>query len=83
MRIYAFEGLRYGARAGEAGPLAAPPYDQINDAARDRFHSQDPHQFVHLTRPLASAAGDPFRTARSLHDRWLAEEPDPTDLIRR
>ena len=73
MRIFAFEGLRYGERAGEAGPLAAPPYDQINDAARDRFHDQDPHQFVHLTRPLAAAAGDPFQSAKALHDRWLAE----------
>jgi uncharacterized protein (DUF1015 family) len=73
MRIYAFEGLRYGERAGDAGPLAAPPYDQINDAARDRFQAQDPHQFAHLTRPLASDAGDPFQSAKALHDRWLAE----------
>lgn len=73
MRIYAFEGLRYGERAGDAGPLAAPPYDQINDAARDRFQAQDAHQFVHLTRPVASADGDMFQAATALHGRWLDE----------
>lgn len=73
MRIYAFEGLRYGERVGDAGPLAAPPYDQINEAARDRFQAQDPHHFVHLTRPLPSPAGDPFHSAKALHDEWLAQ----------
>src|SRR6185295_7472093 len=73
MRIYAFEGLRYGERAGDAGPLAAPPYDQINDAARDRFQAQDPHHFVHLTRPVATANGDPFQSATAGHGEWLAE----------
>src|SRR6185295_12111713 len=71
MRIYAFEGLRYGERAGDAGPLAAPPYDQVNDAARDRFHAQDPHHFVHLTRPVAGAEGDLFQSGAALHQRWL------------
>jgi uncharacterized protein (DUF1015 family) len=73
MRLFAFEGIRYTPKAGDAGPLAAPPYDQINDAARDRFHTQDPHQFVHLTRPLAPEGGDPYRFAASLHHKWLEE----------
>jgi uncharacterized protein (DUF1015 family) len=71
MRLYAFEGLHYA--AGDAGELAAPPYDQINDAARDRFHVQSPHQFVHLTRPVAPEGGDPYRFAAALHHRWLKE----------
>jgi uncharacterized protein (DUF1015 family) len=73
MRLYAFEGLLYTPRAGDAGELAAPPYDQINDAARDRFHTQSPHQFVHLTRPVAPEGGDPYRFAAALHHRWLKE----------
>ncbi len=73
MRLYAFEGLHYGSRAGDAGELAAPPYDQINDSARDQFHAQSPHQFVHLTRPVAPEGGDPYRFAAALHRRWLAE----------
>lgn len=73
MRLSAFEGIHYTPKAGDAGPLAAPPYDQINDAARDRFHAQDPHQFVHLTRPLAPEGGDPYRFAAALHHKWMDE----------
>ncbi|HWN40649.1 MAG TPA: DUF1015 domain-containing protein [Thermoanaerobaculia bacterium] len=73
MRLFAFEGIHYTSKAGDAGPLAAPPYDQINEAARDRFHAQDPHQFVHLTRPLAPEGGDPYRFAAALHHKWLDE----------
>jgi uncharacterized protein (DUF1015 family) len=84
MRLYAFEGLHYAPKAGEAGELAAPPYDQINDAARDRFHVQSPYQFVHLTRPVAPEGGDPYRFAAALHHRWLQEgviERDPRPAI--
>src|SRR4029077_190706 len=84
MRLYAFEGLHYTPRAGDAGELAAPPYDQINDAARDRFHTQSPHQFVHLTRPVAPEGGDPYRFAAALQHRWLKEgfiERDPQPAI--
>jgi uncharacterized protein (DUF1015 family) len=76
MRLYAFQGLHYSPNApgaGDTGELAAPPYDQINDAARDRFHVQSPHQFVHLTRPVAPEGGDPYRFAAALHHRWLKE----------
>jgi uncharacterized protein (DUF1015 family) len=84
MRLYAFEGLHYTPSAGDAGELAAPPYDQINDSARDRFHTQSPHQFVHLTRPVAPEGGDPYRFAAVLHRRWLQEgiiERDPRPAI--
>lgn len=73
MRLFAFEGLRYGARAGDAGRLAAPPYDQIDDAARDRFQAASPYQFVHLTRPVATGAGDPYRHAAELHGSWVRD----------
>ena len=84
MRLYAFEGLHYTPKAGDAGELAAPPYDQINDAQRDRFHVQSPYQFVHLTRPVAPEGGDPYRFAAALHHRWLHEgiiERDPQPAI--
>lgn len=73
MRLFAFEGIRYTPKVGDAGVLAAPPYDQINDAARDRFHTQHPQQFVHLTRPVAPEGGDPYRFAAALHHKWIEE----------
>ncbi len=72
MRLFAFEGLRYTDRAGDTGALAAPPYDQINEKARDRFHARSPYQFVHLSVP-ASPDGDPYAHAAALHHRWLDE----------
>jgi len=79
MRLFAFEGLRYtpsacdAGTAGDAGPLAAPPYDQINETVRDQFHAQSPHQFVHLTRPVAPAGGDIYKSAAELHTKWLRD----------
>ncbi|HSF41886.1 MAG TPA: DUF1015 domain-containing protein [Thermoanaerobaculia bacterium] len=82
MRLFAFEGLHYTPRAGDAGELAAQPYDQINDALRDRYHALSPFQFVHLTRPVAEHGSDPYKSAKALHDEWLEErviarEPKP------
>jgi len=71
MRLHAFQGLRYDRPADQAGALAAPPYDQIDDRQRDRFHAQSPHQFVHLTRPVAADGADAYAHAAALHRRWL------------
>ena len=73
MRLLAFQGYRYAAEAGEPDLLAAPPFDQIDPALRDRLHAQSPHQFSHLTRPVAEGGDDAHRHARALHDSWLAE----------
>ena len=71
MKIFAFAGNRYGRLAGEAGPLAAPPFDQIDEALRDRLHASSPLHFSHLTRPVAEGGGDPHDAARDLHAAWL------------
>jgi uncharacterized protein (DUF1015 family) len=73
MRLYAFEGIHYTPAAGDAGELAAPPYDQLNDALRNRYHAQSPHQFVHLSKPVAPEGGDPYLFAAALHAKWLRE----------
>ncbi len=73
MRLHAFQGLRYALPPDQAGALAAPPYDQIDDAARAALHTASPRQFVHLSRPVEPGGGDPYAHAAALHARWLAE----------
>ena len=71
MRVSPFHGIRFGDTGGEPGRLAAPPYDQIDDAERDRLQALDAHHFCHLSRPLADDAGSPAEHARRLHTEWL------------
>ena len=73
MRVYAFEGIHYSGTPDEAGALVAPPYDQINDALRDRLHAAAPHQFAHLIKPLAREGSTPYVEAARLHKAWLAD----------
>jgi len=73
MKLLAFQGYRYAAKAGEPDRLVAPPFDQIDPILRDRLHAQSPNQFSHLTRPVAEGDGDAHLHARALHDEWLAQ----------
>ena len=70
MRIYGFQGFRYSAAAGDAGRLAAPPFDQIDDGLRDRLQASASHHFTHLTRPLPGDGGNPYEYAADLHRAW-------------
>ncbi|HZI64682.1 MAG TPA: DUF1015 domain-containing protein [Thermoanaerobaculia bacterium] len=73
MRVFAFQGIRYTPAADpDPGRLAAPPYDQIDDALRERLQATSPYHFSHLSRPVAGPDGDPYRHAAELHGRWLA-----------
>lgn len=67
MRIHAFTGTRY-TEERQAGGLAGPPYDQIDEALRVELQ-QDPQHFAHLIRPTCDT--DPHRAASRLHDEWL------------
>lgn len=69
MRIHPFRGIHFD--APEAGALAAPPYDQIDDSMRDHLHRRR-HQFAHLSRPIADGDSTPYVHAANLHDEWLA-----------
>ncbi len=71
MRIFPFPGTRYAPQAGDPGRLAAPPFDQIDEAMRSRLQAE-PRQFAHLTRPDPAARPDPWRHAAELHRGWLA-----------
>lgn len=75
MKLFAFQGIRYRAAAGDPGAQVAPPYDQIDDRLRDALHAASPHHFAHLIRPLADpeiGALDPYLHAAELHRSWLA-----------
>lgn len=68
MKILRFQGVRY--RRPDAGELAAPPFDQIDEALRQRLHGQSDVHFSQLTRP-APEAGDEHQHAHQLHESWL------------
>jgi uncharacterized protein (DUF1015 family) len=69
MDIFAFQGLRYQSDPILAGRRAGPPYDQIDEASRDRLHAEE-HHFAHLIRPVAGVEADPHREAARLHREW-------------
>ncbi len=72
MRLYAFQGLRYGRPPEEIDSLIAPPYDQIDDRLRDQLQALSPHHFTWLIKPVPGQAGDPYQEAARLHAEWLA-----------
>ena len=75
MRIHAFSGTRFS-NESQAGPLAGPPYDQIDETLRDQLH-RDPLHFAHLSRPVDGE--NPQRAAALLHQEWLATGVLSTD----
>jgi len=70
MKLYAFQGYRY-APAVDPAAQAAPPFDQIDDALRDRLHRQSPHQFARVTKPVAGDHPTPHDHAVALHREWV------------
>lgn len=71
MKIFAFQGYRYGADAGDAQLLAAPPFDQIDERLQRELHAASPHQFAWLTRPAGEGLAA-AEASRRLHESWLA-----------
>ncbi len=70
MRIYPFPGIRFAGTRSRPGDLAAPPYDQIDGAERDRLQALDPRHFSHLSRPLATDTRTPHESAAHLHSAF-------------
>ncbi len=71
MKLYAFPGIHFVGSASDVGRLAAPPYDQIDEGLRDRLQESDPHQFCHLSCPVARREPGPYLEAARLHQEWL------------
>jgi uncharacterized protein (DUF1015 family) len=66
-----FRALHYDlARVGGLQPVAAPPYDVIDDDQRAALLRQSPYNVVEIDLPRD--AGDPYRHAAAVMDDWLA-----------
>jgi len=73
MQVFAFQGFRFGPNAGDAGRLAAPPFDQIDEGLRDELHAISPYQFSWFTRSVAKGGDDPYEAAAFTHAKWIEE----------
>ena len=71
MRLHGFQGLRYDRPAEEIDRLAAPPYDQIDAALRDRMHATADEQFTRLTCPAPAPGDAHYQAAADLHESWI------------
>jgi uncharacterized protein (DUF1015 family) len=65
-------------RTGGLQPVAAPPYDVIDDAERARLVERSPYNVVAIDLPHAPGGGDPYAHAA----RLLAEWRDDGVLVR-
>src|SRR2546428_3327724 len=66
-----FRGFRYDASAGAAlSDLICPPYDVIDDAARERLYARSPHNFVRIEFPTDGPDDKYARAAKDLGD-WI------------
>ncbi len=66
-----FRGLRYDAAvAGSLSDLICPPYDVIDDAARERLYARSPHNFVRIEFPKDGPDDKYARAANDLGN-WV------------
>ena len=73
MKLYAFQGYRYNSAVVDAAAQAAPPFDQIDEALRDRLHAQSPNQFARVTKPAGDEGRTPHEQSAALHREWLEQ----------
>jgi uncharacterized protein (DUF1015 family) len=62
-----FRGLRYG---GALADLICPPYDVIDDTARERLYARSPHNFVRVEFPKDGPDDKYARAAKDLGE-WI------------
>ena len=66
-----FRGIRYDASAGAAlSDLICPPYDVIDDAARERLYARSPHNFVRIEFPK-DGPDDKYARAAKDFGEWI------------
>jgi uncharacterized protein (DUF1015 family) len=67
-----FRGLRYrvASEPADLSPVAAPPYDVIDDDDRSRLEANDPHNSVRLILPHDAADHDRYEAAARRLAAW-------------
>jgi len=60
-------------RTGGLQPVAAPPYDVIDEAQRAALVERSPYNAVEVDLPRDPAGGDPYAYAAATLERWLAD----------
>ena len=68
MKLFAFQGTRYGPGSEDPGSFAVPPFDQIDRVLAERLR-QEPLSFAHLTRPDPDSE-DPHQLAADTLAGW-------------
>lgn len=80
-----FRGIQFDKTRVNLAKVLAPPYDVIDDAERARL-AADPHNAVHLIKPIAPDGGDRYQAAAATLASWLAEgvlRRDPSRAVYR
>ena len=66
-----FRGIRYDTSVGGAlADLICPPYDVIDDAARERLYARSPHNFVRIEFPK-DGPDDKYARAAKDFGEWI------------
>lgn len=69
-----FRGFRYdSSNAGPLSGLICPPYDVIDEGARERLYARSPYNFVRIEFPKEGIDDKYARAATDLHD-WIRLE---------
>src|SRR5881409_958597 len=77
-----FRALRFDPAKVRLEQVLAPPYDVIEDAARDGLEARDPHNVVRLTLPKDGDGRSGYEAAASTLAEWrsagvLAADSEP------
>ena len=72
--VQPFRAIHYDLDAvGGLQPVAAPPYDVIDDEQRAELVARSPYNVVEIDLPRAVDGGDPYAHAADVFGRWQAD----------
>ena len=71
--VQPFRAIHYALDAvGGLQPVAAPPYDVIDDEQRAELVARSPYNVVEIDLPRAVNGGDPYAHAADVLREWTA-----------